>query len=107
MREQAVALVRDVPRPDRRGFYGRLTGKSDDPDDDLSRKFVELAAEALLAGVADPVGWLSRGGSDWTVQAAVLHRAVEIRHERRSAELNGLAQAIGGRVAEAISRMFR
>jgi hypothetical protein len=41
------------------------------------------------------------------VQAAVLHRAVEIRHERRSAELNNLAQAIGGRVAEAISRMFR
>lgn len=57
-------------------------------------------------GVSDPLAFLGRGGDDWIISSAVVTRARQLYVERRGDELNGLAQAIGGYVAERLSKMF-
>lgn len=96
-------MVRDGHAGPERGFFRVLSGGGDDD----AQRFVDAAAEALLIGVADPIGLLGRGGDDWTIAAAVVSRARKIHAERRSEELNALAKAIGGHCANALAQMLR
>lgn len=49
---------------------------------------------------------MSRGGDDWIVTAAVVHRARQIQAERRAEELTAHAKAVGSYVAEHLSKLF-
>lgn len=72
---------------------------------------IETAAHALNAGVADPVGFLDRGGVDWEIAVAVVEKArkldVETRRDLINQCIKALARAIGGQVAQQIARMLR
>jgi hypothetical protein len=57
--------------------------------------------------VADPIGYLGRGGDDWIISAAIVQRARQLQAERRAEELTQHAKAVGGYVAEQLSQMFR
>lgn len=89
-------MVRRADALEQHGFFRLLTsgGGGDEP------RLIDTAAEALLIGVADPLGYLASDGDDWTITAAVVQRARELRAERRSDELRGLARLIGSEIAQ-------
>lgn len=64
---------------------------------------MDSAAEALLLGVADPVGHLAHGTDDWTISAAVVQRAAQIRAERLAEEYRVLARMIANELAKILS----
>jgi hypothetical protein len=81
----------------REGVRGKLTG---DPA-------VQSAAVALLAGVADPLGFLALSPDDNRVMVAVVNEAVRIRDEHERALLDYVARATSGQTIAGIASVVR
>lgn len=63
----------------------------------------------MLAGVNDPIAFLSRSGTDWMIQVAVARRAQELQVDHRVDELTflvkNLGTSVGNRVGEIVSKV--
>lgn len=68
---------------------------------------VKTAAAALLLGVSDPLALLCTDPEDWPLLVSILEAATKMHAEMRKIEIEATGAAVGSKVAEAISRMFR
>lgn len=64
---------------------------------------IDIAALALLVGVADPLAFLNHDlGEDWLAASAIVQRANELYLERRKVEFEALSKMIGNEVGKAM-----
>lgn len=60
---------------------------------------------ALLCGVADPLSFLNRAGTQWDVAVAVVRKAQELRAQEQKALIEAQAALTGNRVGEVVGTM--
>ena len=57
----------------------------------------------MRCGWSDPIGLLRLTGDDWRIAAAVVQKA----NDQHVEEMTRMAEAIGNRVAVAVSKLFK